>query len=260
MAGRAIWKGVISFGAVSVPVKLYSAVREERVQFHLLHDQDEVRLRQQMVCPVDDEVVDREHQQKGLEVAEEEYVVVEEEELDKLEPESSRDIEVKQFVKLGEIDPRFYDRPYYLGPDGDEKTFRKLAAALHKENLAGVCQWVMRKRAYLGALKFCGNALCLVALRYADELTPSNALKLPKAKLDPREKETASYLIDTMSGEFDPSQYHDDYQERLAELVARKARGQKAPVKRISRPKATQSGQLLKMLQASLKKAQAAKK
>ena len=128
MARRAMWKGVVTFGAVSVPVKVYSAVREQRVNFHLLHDDDKVRLQQQMVCPVDDKPVPEEEQVKGLALDDDKYVLLDPQELEELAPEAGRSIDVLRFVEAGHFDERFYDRGYYLGADGPAGPYEALLA------------------------------------------------------------------------------------------------------------------------------------
>jgi len=169
-----------------------------------------------------------------------------------VEPEASRAIEVRQFVDPGEIDPRYWDRPYFLGPDGDAGAVATLAAALREEDLAGICQWVMRKRSYLGALRLVGPTLCLMTMHYATEIVPVASLELPAAKVDARELKVADYLIETLSAEWDPSQYVNEYDDRVRELVAAKARGEKVKVVRPRRPRTTRSNKLLETLEASV--------
>src|SRR5512139_1341262 len=157
MAGGTIWKGYIHFGDTDVPVKLHTAVREERIQFHLLHARDQVRLRQQMVCAYEKQPVPAEEQCKGFEVEEGKYVIVDPAELEQTTPESSRMIEVHEFVKTGQIDPLFLGRVYYLEPDVQAKGYAAVAGALRGLEVSGICSWTMRKRSYLGALQTSGN-------------------------------------------------------------------------------------------------------
>lgn len=252
---RAIWKGVLSFAVVSVPVKLYTAVRPARVAFHLLHDEDRTRLRQQMVCPLEEAPVPGEHAIKGFAVDEERYVLVTPEELAALEPESSRTIDVQEFVPAVEIDPRYYDRPYYLGPDDGGGKYAALAQSLERSGRVGICRWTMRKRSYIGALKPRDGLLRLVTLRYAEEVVPVESLTVPEARLDEREIRTARYLMDSLAASFKPEAYQDEFQARLRDLIARKARGEEIRPKRARAPKATGSDQLLKALEASVAQA-----
>ena len=150
MAGRAIWKGYIRFGDIDVPVKLHTAVKEERIQFHLLHKRDQVRVRQQMVCAYEKQAVPAEEQSKGFEVEEGKYIIVDPEELDKTASESSRTIEVHEFVKTEQIDPMFLGRVYYLEPDisdiREKGGYHGLVEALKELDVEGICTWTMRKR------------------------------------------------------------------------------------------------------------------
>jgi len=226
MPDRAIWKAVVTFGGISVPVKLYTAVREQRVQFNLLHDSDQVRLQQQMICTKDEKPVEREHMVKGYPVEEDRYAIVGAEEIESLEPESSREVEVLDFAARDELDPRYYGRPYYLGPDGEEAKFATLVRAIAERKEVGLCQWVMRKTSYAGILGSADGTLMLMTMHYGDEVRPTDELELKKAKLDAREMKLAKYLVETLQGEFDPKKYHDEYQRRLREMIAKKARGE----------------------------------
>jgi len=197
MAGTTIWKGYIHFGETDVPVKLHTAVREERIQFHLLHRRDKVRLRQQMVCAYEKRPVPAEEQSKGFEVEEGKYIIVDPAELEQTAPESSRMIEVHEFVKNGEIDPIFLDRLYYLEPDIADiqgKGFSALVKALKELDVAGICTWIMRKRSYFGALQTRGKMLRLNTLRYADEVIPVASLELQDVPLSEKELKIGSEL------------------------------------------------------------------
>ncbi len=176
MAGATIWKGNIHFGDTDIPVKLHTAVREERIQFHLLHKRDQVRLRQQMVCAYEKKPVPAEEQSKGFEVEEGKYIIVDQEELEQTTPESSRMIEVHEFVKPSQIDPIFLDRVYYLEPDMQGKGYNALLGALKQMDVAGICSWTMRKRTYIGAIQAIGNILRLITLRHADEVIAVESL------------------------------------------------------------------------------------
>ncbi len=261
MAGRALWKGIVTFGPVTVPVKLYTAVRADRVDFHLLHDADRVRLEQRMICPLDGEAVGREHTVKGVPVEADRYVVVDPSELEALEPESARTIEVLRFVKAAAIDPRYYDRPYFLGPDGDEAAakYAALSESLSATGTVGVCRWVMRKRSFLGGLKCCAGALCLITMRWAGEVVAADTLPVPEAEVSDREMQTARYLMDTLAADFKPEDYKNTFADEVRELVARKARGEAVPARKARAPRATGDDTLLRTLEASLKQARGRK-
>ncbi|HXX81612.1 MAG TPA: Ku protein, partial [Thermodesulfovibrionales bacterium] len=169
MAGRAIWKGYINFGDVNLAVNLHTAIKEEHIQFHLLHKKDHVRLRQQMVCAYEKKPVPTEEQSKGYEVEEGKYIIVDPAELEQTTPEDSRMIEVHEFIKTEQIDPVFLERVHYLAPDIQPKGYGALLWALEEMDVAGICTWTMRKRSYLGALQARGRVLRLTTLRYADE-------------------------------------------------------------------------------------------
>lgn len=254
MAAAAIWKGEIRFGDAVVPVKLHPAVREERVEFHLLHKRDRARLRQQMICTADKKPVPADEQVKGFEVEENRYLLVDPEELEQTAPESSRTIEVHEFVKVAQIDPLFFDRAYYLEPDAHPQAYGALRASLQELGVEAVCTWTMRKRSYLGALRAGGSVLRLHTLRHADEVLPAASLKLPKIALSEKELKIAAELIDHLAASFEPAKFRDEHQAKLRHLIERKARGEKIAVVPPRRLKPTSDSQLLKALEASLKK------
>jgi len=258
MAGTTIWKGYIHFGDTNVSVKLHTAVREERIQFHLLHRRDRVRLRQQMVCAYEKQPVPPEEQCKGFEVEDGKYVIVDPAELEQAVPESDRMIEVHEFVKTGQIDPVFLDRLYYLEPDVADiqgKGFNALVKTLKELDVAGICTWAMRKRSYFGALQARGKTLRLSMLRYADEVTPVASLELQDIPLSERELKIGSELIEKLTVSFEPGKFENEHQKKLQEMIEKKARGEKVVVLRPRRLEPTKSDKLLQALEASLKKA-----
>lgn len=255
MARRAIWRAAVTFENVRVPVKLYSAVREQRVNFRLLHDEDSAPLRQQMVCQKDGKAVESEERVKALRVKEDEFVLVEPEELDRLAPGMEREIHVWRFVPQGQVDGRYVDRPYFLGPDGEEEKYASLAEAMQEAGAAGLCQWSFRKRSYAGELRAKDGVLELVALHLKEELSNVKDLELPSPALSEKELKTARYLIDEMSGEFDISGYENRFQKRLEQLVQAKARGEKIEPRPAKEHKPTEEDELLDVLEGSLKQA-----
>jgi len=257
MAGATIWKGYIHFGDTDVPVKLHSAVREERIQFHLLHRRDEVRLRQQMICVYEKKPVPAEEQTKGFEVEDGKYIIIDPEELEQTVPESSRMIEVHEFVKTEQIDPLFVDRVYYLEPDitGTQgKGYSALVRALEEMDLEGVCTWTMRKRSYFGALQASGKVLRLNTLRYADEVVPVRSLALQDVPLLEKELKIGSELIEKLTAPFEPRKFENEHQKKLQDMIEKKARGEHIAVLSPRRLKPTESDDLLQVLEASLKK------
>ena len=258
MAGSTIWKGIIHFKNTDVAVKLHTAVKEERIQFHLLHKRDRVRLRQQMVCAFEKQPVPAEEQCKGFEVEEGKYIIVDPEDLGQAAPESNRIIEVHEFVKTEQIDPIFLDRLYYLEPDNPKihgKGYHALVRVLKEMGVEGICTWTMRKRSYLGALQARGEILRLNTLRYADEVVPVGSLGLQDVALSEKELKTGSLLINQLTAPFEPQKFENEHQKKLQEMIEKKARGEKVVVLAPRRLKPTKSDKLLQVLEASLKKA-----
>lgn len=255
MAGGAIWKGYISFGDTTVPVKLRTAVKEDRIQFHLLHRRDRVKLRQQMVCAYEKKPVPVEEQVKGFEVGDGDYLIVDPEELEQAAPESDRMIEVHEFVHTRRIDPVFFDRAYYLEPDIQLKGYNALVEALKETEAEGICTWTMRKRSYHGALQASGKVLRLNTLRYADEVVPAKSLELQQMKVPLSEKELkiGIDLINQLTGPFQPRKFENEHQKKLRNLIEKKSRGEKIAVLLPRRLKPTSSDKLLEALEASLK-------
>jgi DNA end-binding protein Ku len=258
MAGSTIWKGTIHFGDTDVAVKLHTAVKEERIQFHLLHRRDQVRVHQQMVCAYEKQPVPAEEQSRGFEVEEGKYIIVDPEELQQTAPEGSRMIEVHEFVKTEQIDPIFLDRVYYLEPDITNiqgKGYNALVRALKEMDVTGICTWTMRKRSYLGALQARGGVLRLNTMRYADEVIPVESLQLPDVPLSEKELKIGTELIEKLTAAFEPGKFKNEHEKKLQEMIEKKAGGEKIEVLVPRRLKPTESDQLLQVLEASLKKA-----
>jgi len=258
MPGATIWKGYIHFGDTDVAVKLHPAVREERIQFHLLHRRDQVRLRQQMVCAYEKQPVPAEQQSKGFEVEDGKYVIIDPAELEQTAPESSRMIEVHEFVKTGQIDPIFLDRLYYLEPDIQDiqgKGYSALVRVLKELDVTGMCTWTMRKRSYFGALQAHGKMLRLNTLRYADEVIPVGSLDLEDIPLAEKELKIGSELIEKLTAPFEPQKFENEHEKKLQDMIEKKARGEDIAVVPPRRLKPTKPDQLLQALEASLKKA-----
>ncbi len=254
MAGRAVWTGYISFGDLNLPVKLHTAIREERIQFHLLHKGDLVRLRQQMVCAYENLPVLPEDQARGFQVEEGKYIILDPDEIEQTAPESSRVIEVHEFVENRQIDPLFLERVYYLEPDVHLKEYNALSAALIETDAAGVCTWTMRKRSWLGALQAGGKTLRLTTLRYADEVIPARSLELREIPLSEKELRIGSDLIEHLTARFQPQKFENEHQKKLQALIARKTRGEEIALVRPKRLRPTAPDRLLQALEAGLKK------
>jgi DNA end-binding protein Ku len=236
MAARAIWKGRITFGAVEVPVKLYSAVQDRSIHFRLLDRKTKEPVKQHMVNPETGERVEHAQIRRAYQTEDGKLVVLDQEELEELEPGESRDIEITRFVPPEKLNHQWYERPYYLGPDdkGSQGYFA-LAAALRELEREGVARWVMRKKSYVGALRAEGDHLMLISLRHAGEVVPASALDAPGGRaLGKREVAMARQLVESMKEELDIAAFRDEYRDRVLEYVEAKAAGKvkKLPARR----------------------------
>lgn len=256
MAARASWKGVVRFGGVEVPVKLYSAVEDRKVHFHLLDTRGKERVHQRMVDPERDQPVAKEEVRKGYEAEPGVFVVLDEEDLEAAQPKASRDVEVTRFVPPAELGHQWYERPYWLGPDGKDAApaYFALARALAAADREGVARWTMRNKSYVGALRPRGDHLVLVALRKAGEVITAADLPAPKGrKVDDREVKMAEQLVAALEDEFRPEDYRDEYRQRVHELIEAKAAGGEVKVKKF-RPK-RETGDLAGALAKSVERA-----
>jgi DNA end-binding protein Ku len=261
MASRSIWTGSITFGLVNIPVKLFVAIREKNIQFHMLHDQDHVRLQRKMICPKDGKEVHNEHVVKGYEVSPGQYVIVKESELEAAAPRKSKTIEIEDFVALDDIDPVYFDRPYYVVPqEQGAKAYRLLVEAMEKSKKVGIARFVMRAKEYLCALRPQEGALVLETMHFNDEVLPVDEVDgVPhKAKSDDRELKMASQLIDSLTTKFKPDKYHDTYREAVQQLIEKKAEGEEV----VTQPEVPETKgratNLMAALEASLASAKSA--
>ncbi|HSJ13745.1 MAG TPA: Ku protein [Longimicrobiales bacterium] len=245
---RAMWKGVLQLGEEAIPVKLYAAVQERAVRFRMLQQRSRAPIRQRMVDPEAEREVETAEIIKGYETEPGVFVVLDEQELESLEPKPSRDVTVARFVPRTAVPHAWFDRPYYLGPDGEEEAYFALARALAKQDRIGIVSWVMRKKEYAGALLTHGAYLLLITLRHAGEVVPASALPRPAGrKPDEREIAMARQLVAALEAEFDLAAFHDEYRERVEELVRTKAKGGRIELKKFEPKAATDSlGELLK--------------
>ncbi|MFC8239173.1 Ku protein [Streptomyces sp. NPDC057284] len=256
---RAIWTGVITFGLVSVPVGLFTAVGDHTVHFHQLQRGSADRVRNRRVNERTGEEVPAEDIVKGFEVAEGEYVVVEPDELDEIAPGRSQTIDISDFVDLGDVEPVYFDRTYYIAPGGKEytKVYELLRAALAEAGKAGIATFVMRGKQYLTALRAEDNILVLQTLHWADEVRDPGQ-EIPELSSgragQGRERDMAIQLIDALDAPWDPARYHDTYQDKVRELVRAKAEGQEIAVAEKA-PLASNVVDLMELLQGSLDQA-----
>jgi DNA end-binding protein Ku len=260
---RPIWSGSISFGLVNVPVKLFSAVSQQDVRFHQLHSADGARIRQKRVCSVDGAEVPYEEVVKGYEIGPERYVVIEPDELAALDPKATQTIDIEEFVDLGQIDPIYYEHPYYLVPDRRaEKPYALLTEAMLRTNKVAIARFVMRTKQYLAAVRPMGPVLLLSTMLYADEVVPTERLDgLPDVaddlEVSERELTMAETLIESLSVDvFEPEKFHDTYREQVLDLIERKAAGETIEAPAIP----DQSGRVLDLMAALEASVQEAKK
>jgi DNA end-binding protein Ku len=227
MAARAIWKGNLKFGEESVPVKLYSAVEDRSIRFHLLEEKTKSRITQKLIDPDSNKEVAPEQTQKGYEIGRGVYVLLSREDLQAAEPPKCTDIDITRFVPPSAVGPEWYQRPYYLGPDGrDEAAYFALAKALEEEKRLGIAKWVMRKKRYIGALRSQDGYLMIITLRFVEEVISADELPKPSGRaLDARELKMAEQLVSALEGEFKPQEFRDEYRDRVMKLIESKAHG-----------------------------------
>jgi DNA end-binding protein Ku len=253
---RAIWTGAISFGLVNVPVKLFSATSPKTVRFHQLSNKTGARIRQKRVDPTTGDEVAFEDIVKGYELSPDRYVLIDPEELDALDPKATKTIDIEEFVDLAEIDPIYYDHSYYLAPTaGGAKPYALLLEAMREAGKVGIGRVVLRSKQQLCALRPTGDVMTLTTMLFGDEvLAPDRIDELDavgEADATTRELAMAQQLIESLSGEFDPTKYRDEYRERVLDLIERKAAGEQIAVQ----PEAEEAGpapDLMAALEASL--------
>jgi DNA end-binding protein Ku len=232
---RAIWSGAISFGLVNVPVKLYSATSPKTVRFHQLSSKTGARIRQKRVDPTTDEEVPYEDIVKGYEITPDRYVLINPDELDALDPKATKTVDIEDFVDLVDIDPIFYDHSYYLAPTaGGAKAYRLLLDSMRESGKVGIGRVVLRSKQQLCALRPTGDVLTLSTMLFGDEVLAPDRLDeldaISDAGASERELKMAQQLIDSLSTDFDPGNYRDEYRERVLELIERKAAGEEIAV------------------------------
>ncbi|HET7574211.1 MAG TPA: Ku protein [Solirubrobacterales bacterium] len=254
---RAIWSGTISFGLLNVPVKLYSAVARRNIALREIRGSDSARIKHRRVAEGTDEEVAYEDIVKAYELSPGQYVPLGKDEMAALAPEKTRAIDVQDFVDIEEIDPMYFDSPYYLGPsDGAEKAYSLLAAAMESSGKAAIARFVFRNKEHLAAIRPAGGVLTLTTMRFHDEVVPPSELDdvLPdkKPKVAKREQEMAEQLIDSLSTEFEPGDYRDEYREQLLALIEQKAEGKEIVAPEAEAPKATKAPDLMAALEESI--------
>ncbi|HET8784603.1 MAG TPA: Ku protein [Candidatus Limnocylindrales bacterium] len=253
---RSMWSGAISFGLVNVPIKLYSAVSKKTVRFHQLNGETGNRIQQKRVDPETGEEVPYEQIVKGFELTKDRYVVITPDEMDALDPEKTRTVDIEDFVDLADIDPIYYDHPYYLVPDkGAAKAYGLLLNAMEASGKVAIARVVLRSKEQLVAIRPAGELLMMETMIFADEVVPHDDLDdLPDAKdlkVSEREVKMAQQLIDSLSSEFEPEKYRDEYRDKVLDLIERKAQGEEIAVQPEA-PAPAKVPDLMAALEASL--------
>lgn len=252
-----MWMGTLTFGLVSVPVKLYSAVSHRKVQFHQLHRADHARIYTKRICPVDEAEVPFEDIVKGYEIAPERYVVIEPEELSAIEPAFTRTIDIEDFVQLQEIDPIYFEQPYIIVPNkGGARSYRLLLEAMSDTGKVAIARVVLRSRERLVAIRPRGDSLLMTTMNFADEIVSPQALReLEEAENTPiaeKELSVARRLVESIAESFDITKYHDTYREALMDLIDRKASGEEIVAEPAEKREPTATPDLMGALEASL--------
>jgi DNA end-binding protein Ku len=230
MAVQGIWSGTISFSLVAIPVRLVTAVEPGRVSFHLLHNKDYSRLSRKMFCPGENTMVSPDEVIRGYELVPDKFVLMSDEELESVSPERSRTIEVLEFIDMQEVDPIYYERPYYLVPSkGGEKAYQLLVEVLNRTNKAGLAKFVLAEREYLVAVKSRDGALVLTTLHYNDEILPDEDISPKQGEIDSEEENRIKKSIEHMIEDFNPGKYADDRRKKIMDFLTTKVK-EKAPV------------------------------
>ena len=248
---RALWTGSISFGLVNVPVRLYSAISEHKLQFHFVHQKDDSPIGYQKICKKEDKPVPEKEIVKAFEYRKGKYVYMEDEDFEAARVEGYKTIDITDFVPYEQIDPIYFAHTYYVGPqDGAEKVYSLLVKAMEDLELAGIAKFVMRDRQYLGALRVREGTITLEQLYFADEVRPVEEIKPKRARVEKRELEMAQQLIDSFSGDWKPEQYKDTYRDALCEVIEAKRKGKEVHV--AAEPEEGQPTDLMTALRASV--------
>jgi DNA end-binding protein Ku len=257
---RTLWRGSISFGLINIPVRLYSAYKSEKVHFHLIHKKDKSRIEQRTFCAAEQKEIPKSELVRGYEISKDRHVIIEDKELNALAPKSRRTIELTQFVELSQIDPLFYDRPYYLLPEENgKKAYYLLMEAMRKTGKAGIGKFVMHKKEYLTAIRSMeGGALYLNTMHFANEIVQAREMRdmVEKSTASEAELKMAQQLVETLSSDFDADKFEDDYRESILELVKDKAQGKEVYLNPAAEEPEAEVVDLMAALKASLNKAE----
>jgi DNA end-binding protein Ku len=227
MPGRGIWSGTVSFGLVALPIQLVTAVKKGGISFALLHDKDYARLKRRMYCPLENRIVPPAEIVRGYEIEPDKYVPLSGEELESVSPERSRTVEVLDFIDIGEIDPVFYDRPYYLFPaKGGEKPYRLLHRILKEDKKAGLAKFVLRDREHLVVIQAIGDALGVILLHYPEEILSEADMPPVNVKADQALKKKIRKAVSKMTTDFDPENFTNERKKKILDFLETKIKEQ----------------------------------
>jgi DNA end-binding protein Ku len=246
-----MWKGQLQIGKQKLGIKLYSAVEDRTIRFHLLHAKDLAPVEQHIIRKDTGEEISKDDMRKALALSAQTAVIVQPDDLEKLVPPESRDIEITRFVAASVLGDQWFERPYYLGPDGDNSAYFALAEALKRQDVIGIARWVMRKKRYVGALSAVDGFLTMTTLRRADQVLSFSGIE-PAKSVTPQANELklAQQLVSSIEADFDPSLWQNEYRQRLCKLIEAKARGEKIKPLPLKKKKAPAS--LEQSLRASI--------
>jgi DNA end-binding protein Ku len=251
---RPLWKGAITFGLVSIPIEVHTAVRDRQLRFHLLTAKDRTRVKYERVSEKTHKPVEWNDLVKGYEYGKGRYVVLTPEDFEAAALEKTRTIDILDFVKANEVDDRFFEKPYYVTPGkGGDRAYVLLRETIRDAERIGIAKFVLRERQHLAALEVIDNALVLSTLRFADELIPASAYQFPSAKgLRAAELKTARMLVDELSADWDPEKYTDDYRKNLLRIIEAKKKGREAKLEAAGEERTGNVVDLMERLRKSL--------
>jgi DNA end-binding protein Ku len=255
---RAIWKGNISFALVSIPISVFSATRRNELSFHYLHKKDMSTVSYKRFCDTEEVEVPWDEITRGYEYEKDQYVEITDEDIEKADVELSKTIQIMEFVNEEEIDPLYFDKPYYLEPQkGGERAYALMREALGKSKRVGIAKVVLKSREHLAAVKTVGDMITLQTMRFAHEIVDAGELNLPKqAEISKKEMDLANMLIDSMADKFDPTKYKDEYHDKVMEVIQMKIEGVEPQVTSEGKPRPTKVVDLMEVLKQSLKETQ----
>src|SRR5215467_11008729 len=259
---RAIWKGNISFALVSIPISLFSATRRNELSFHYLHKKDMSPVSYKRFCDSEDVEVPWEEITRGYEYEKGQYIEITDDDLDKADVELTKTIQIMEFVHEEEIDPLFFEKPYYLEPQkGGDRAYGLMREALAESRKVGIAKVVLKSREHLAALKTVGDMMTLQTMRFSHEIVAADSLNLPKAAdISKKEMDLANTLIDSMSEKFDPKKYKDDYYDKVMEIIQMKVAGVSPAAPAAKAPGPAKVVDLMEILKQSLNETKKAKK